>query len=141
MEIKTQRHGGTKFTKEEKEDLSRRIIGSAIEVHKQIGPGLLESVYEECLKEELRLRKINVLPQVPIPLIYKGMDLECDYRLDLLVEDEIIVELKAVESLLPIFEVQLLTYLKLTKRTLGLVINFNQVLLKNGIRRVINGYN
>jgi len=121
--------------------LSKRIIGAAIEVHKQMGPGLLESIYEVCMLEELTLRGLKVDSQVPVSLVYKNKVLEKEYKLDLIVEDEIIVELKAVETLLPIFEVQLLTYLRLMDKSLGLVLNFNEVLLKNGIRRVINGYN
>ena len=137
----TQRHEGTKITKEEREELSRRVIGAAVEVHKQLGPGLLESVYEHCMLDELQRRNIKVRAQIPVPLFYKGKELNKEFKLDLLVENELIVELKAVENLIPLYEVQVLTYLRLTDKTLGLLINFNEVLLKNGIRRVINGYN
>jgi GxxExxY protein len=140
-EIRTQRHEGTKITKEEREELAKKVIGAAIEVHKQLGPGLLESVYEHCMIDELLRRNIKVRSQISVPLFYKGKELNKEFKLDLLIEEELIIELKAVENLIPLYEVQLLTYLRLTNKTLGLVINFNEVLLKNGIRRVINGYN
>ena len=137
----TQSHKVTKITKEEREELSKRVIGAAIEVHKQLGPGLLESVYECCMVDELQRRGINVRSQIPVPLFYKGKELKKEFKLDLLVENELVLELKAVENIIPLYEVQLLTYLRLTNKTLGLLINFNEVLLKNGLRRVINGYN
>lgn len=118
--------------------LTRKIIGAAIEVHKIIGPGLLESIYEECLCYELHLQGINFECQKTIPLIYKGHNLNCDYRLDVLVEDKVILELKSVEELCPIHEAQLITYLRLTDKSIGLIINFNVDILKNGIKRIVN---
>lgn len=126
-------------TKEEIDSLSNKIIGAAIEVHRLLGPGLLESAYEECLSRELELRGIKVQRQVILPIEYKGIKIESAYRLDLLVEDRIIIELKSVAAIEPIHESQLLTYLKLTKLWLGLVINFNVPLLKDGIKRIVNG--
>jgi len=117
------------------EDLTREIIGAAIEVHKTVGPGLLEGVYEECLCHELQIRKLNFERQKPIPLVYKDAKLDCGYRLDLLVEGRIVVELKSVDGLGPIHEAIVLTYLKLSGHHLGLLINFNVTLLKDGIKR------
>ena len=120
------------------EELTEPIIGGAIEVHKALGPGLLESAYEECLCHELHLRGLNFHRQVALPVEYKGMQLDCGYRLDLVVEDAVVVELKAVERLLPIHEAQLLTYLRLNGSKVGLLLNFNVSVLKNGIiRRVL----
>ena len=116
-------------------DLTHNIIGAAMEVHKAIGPGLLESAYEECLCRELALRNIPFERQYPLPMVYKGVRLDAGYRLDLLVANRVVVELKAVEALLPIHEAQLLTYLKLGGWQVGLLINFNVTVLKNGIRR------
>jgi GxxExxY protein len=121
-------------------DISRKIIGAAIEVHKHLGPGLLESAYEECLCCELDLRGIEFKRQVPLPLNYKGLNLDCGYRLDLLVEDKIIVELKTVETVAPIHEAQMLTYLKVRDKRVGLIINFNVRLLVDGIKRLVNNY-
>ena len=118
--------------------LSRQIIGAAIEVHQELGAGLLESAYEYCLKTELEKRGYNVQTQIDIPLYYKGTPTDKTYRLDMLVENKIIVEIKAVDTLLPIHEVQLVTYLKLTRKALGLLINFNVPVLKDGIKRKIN---
>lgn len=118
-------------------DLTREIIGSAIEVHKYLGPGLLESTYESCLKFELLNRSIECKTQVALPVDYKGNVIDCGYRIDMLIEDSIIVELKSVEVLTPIHTAQLITYLKLADKKLGLLINFNVELLKNGIKRVI----
>jgi len=115
------------------------IIGAAIEVHRALGPGLLESAYEECLCRELTLRRIRFERQRPLPVEYKGLRLDCGYRLDLLVADMVVVEIKAVESLLPIHEAQLLTYLKLGGWKVGLLINFNVPVLKRGIRRRVLG--
>ncbi len=120
--------------------MSREIIGAAIEVHKELGPGLLESVYESCLVSELQHRGCRVKSQVSLPLYYKGEKLEKEFRIDLLIEDEIIVELKAVEELLPIHEVQLVTYLKLADKRLGLLINFNVPVLVDGVRRKVNHF-
>ena len=119
--------------------VTEAIIGAAIEVHRTLGPGLLESAYEECLCHELRLRGIPFERQRPLPVTYKGLDLECGYRLDLLVHDAVVVEIKAVEALQPIHEAQLLTYLKLGGWKVGLLINFNVPVLKNGIRRRVLG--
>ncbi|MCC6573559.1 MAG: GxxExxY protein [Planctomycetes bacterium] len=119
--------------------LSERIIGFCIEIHKALGPGLLESAYEECLCFELATAGIAFERQKPLPVEYKGVRLDCGYRLDLVVEGLIIVELKAVEKILPVHEAQLLTYLKLTGIPLGLLINFNVPLLKDGIVRRKNG--
>lgn len=118
-------------------DLTGQIIGSAIEVHKALGPGLLESVYKECLCHELGLRQICHKRQLALPVTYKGIRLDCGYRIDLLVEDLVILELKSVEQTEPIHDAQLLTYLKLTGLKLGLLINFNTPVLKQGIRRFI----
>ena len=119
------------------EQLTDAIIAAAIEVHRNTGAGLLESTYEQCLCRELSLRKINFKLQVELPVVYKGMKLDCGYRIDLLVEDQIVVELKAVEKVLPIHEAQLLTYLKLSGNRVGLLINFNVPVLKDGIIRRI----
>jgi len=132
-------HRGTENTEMELNEISGKVIGAAIEVHQELGPGLLESAYEACLVYELRQRGVRVEQQVPQPVFYKGLQLECGYRLDLLVEDRVIVELKAVEAIVPIHEAQLLTYLKLRKLRLGLLINFNVPILKNGIKRLLNG--
>ena len=118
-------------------DISGVIIGAAIEVHKYLGPGLLESAYEECLCHELGLKGIDFKRQVPLPLNYKGLKLDCGYRLDLLVEDTVIVELKTVEAITPIHEAQMLTYLKLRDTRVGLIINFNVSL---GIRMLVNDW-
>ena len=116
-------------------EITQQIIGAAIEVHRQLGPGLLESAYEECLCHELALRRLNFERQKPIPLVYKEAKLDCGYRLDLLVEGRIVVELKSIDSLGPIHEAIILTYLKLSGHKLGLLINFNASLLKDGMRR------
>jgi GxxExxY protein len=120
------------------EALTREIIGAAMEVHKHLGPGLLESAYEACLCHELRERGIAFERQIPVPVVYKGLALDCGYRIDLIVETAVILELKAVEQCLPIHEAQLLTYLRLTGKPVGLLINFNVAVLKEGIlRRVL----
>ena len=119
-------------------EITEAIIGSAIEVHKALGPGLLESAYEECLCYELNLRGISYKRQVDLPVTYKAVKLDCGYRLDLVVEDAVILELKSVEKLLPIHEAQLLTYLRLSGKRVGLLMNFNVATLKDGIvRRVL----
>ncbi len=118
--------------------LSGQIIGAAIEIHKSLGPGLLESAYEECLCHELQLRKIVYERQKPLPVVYKGVNLDCGYRLDVVVENAIILELKAVEKIEPIHQAQLLTYLKLSGLKLGLVLNFNVPVMKDGIVRIVN---
>ena len=117
------------------------IIGCAIEVHRILGPGLLETAYEECLCYELMSSELHFNRQVKQPVYYKGVKLDCDYRLDLLVEDLVVVELKTVEKLLPIHQAQLLTYLKLRQLSVGLIINFNVPILKNGIMRIVNHFN
>jgi len=118
--------------------LTGDVIGAAIEVHKILGPGLLESTYEECLCHEFELRKIPYERQKELPIEYKDIKLDCGYRLDIVVANRLIVELKACESLQPIHEAQLLTYLKLTGIKVGLLINFNVPVLKEGIRRLAN---
>ncbi len=120
------------------DDLTGRIIGCAMKVHTVLGPGLLESAYEACLCYELTKAGLKVEQQKPIPLIYEEVKLDCGYRLDLLVEDRIIVEVKAVESLNPLASAQLLTYLKLYNRKIGLLINFNVLHLRDGIKRIAN---
>jgi GxxExxY protein len=117
------------------EALTDAIIGAAIEIHRQLGPGLLESVYEDCMCQELRLRDIPFRAQVELPVVYKGRTTGGIYRIDLIVADEVVVELKAVERLLSVHEAQLLTYLKLTGKRLGLMINFNVPVLHRGIMR------
>jgi len=121
-------------------EITEKIIGAAIEVHKTIGPGLLESAYEECLAHEMQLRGLKFDRQVPLPVTYKGVKLECGYRLDFLVEEAVVLELKAVDALQPIHEAQLLTYLKLGGWTVGLLINFNVPVLKSGIKRIVLNY-
>ena len=120
------------------EELTGQIIGAAIEVHQQLGPGLLESTYQACLCRELEIRGIAFECQKPLPLEYKGVKLDCGYRIDLLVAGLVVVEIKSVEGLAPIHEAQLLTYLKLTGVKVGLLINFNVVMLKDGIRRLVH---
>lgn len=109
-----------------------------MEVHRALGPGLLESAYETCLARELAIQGIAFEQQVELPVVYRGVPLSCGYRLDFLVEGELILELKAVEELLPIHEAQFLTYLKLSDKRIGLLINFNVALLKQGLRRIVN---
>jgi GxxExxY protein len=120
------------------ERLSGEVIGASIEVHRQLGPGLLESSYEFSLARELELRGISYEFQKPLPLEYKGIRLDCGYRLDLLVSRAVVVEVKSVAALAPIHEAQLLTYLKLTGVRVGLLINFNVVVLKDGLRRLVH---
>jgi len=122
------------------ERIAKHIVNAAFEVHKELGPGLFESVYEVCLVEELRNRGLFVESQVKIPVVFKGKTLEKEFIVDLLVENSVIIELKAVENLLPVHEVQLVTYLKLADKKLGFLINFNVSLIKIGIHRKINGY-
>jgi GxxExxY protein len=117
--------------------LSGRIIGAAIEVHRHLGPGLLESAYEECLNYELVKDGLSITRQEPVLILYKEIKLEYGYRIDILVENLIVVELKAVDVLLPVHEAQILTYMKFAQKRLGLLINFNVTLLKNGLRRFI----
>ena len=122
--------------KEEASSLTGKIIGAAIEIHRALGPGLLESAYETCLIYELRLRKLKVEPQKSMQVFYKDVMLDCGYRVDLVVENQVIVEIKSVNCLAPIHEAQLLSYLKLSDCKIGLLINFNVKILKEGIRRM-----
>jgi GxxExxY protein len=119
-------------------EISEKIIGCAIQVHRELGPGLLESSYLECLYFELIQVGLSVEKQKPLPLVYKEVKLDCGYRLDLMVENKVVIEVKAVEALNDVHMAQILTYLKLSKCRLGLLINFNVVLMKDGIRRVAN---
>ena len=119
-------------------EISKKIIGAAIEVHKILGTGLLESVYQKSLQKELLLNSISCAIEIPVAASYKGMDLDVAYRMDMLVMDKVVVELKVVENVLPIHKSQLLSYLKLSNKRLGLLINFNTPLLKNGVQRVVN---
>jgi len=115
--------------------ITEAIIGCAIKVHKELGPGLLESAYEECLVYELKQTGLNAERQVPIPVVYKDIKLDCGYRADVLVENKVIIELKTVDAIAPVHEAQILTYLKFAKKEVGLLINFNVTILKNGIKR------
>ena len=117
--------------------ITEKIIGCAIEVHKLLGPGLLESAYEECLVYELSRAGLKAERQKPVPVIYKEIHLECGYRIDILVEDLVIIELKTVENFCPVHEAQILTYMKFAQKRTGLLLNFNVTVLKNGIRRYI----
>ena len=119
-------------------ELSHITIGCAIKIHKALGPGLLESAYQECLHYELTQQNLYVEKEKPLPLVYEQVELECGYRVDLLIEKKLIVEVKAVESLHPVHLAQVLTYLRLSNCKLGLLINFNVPLLKEGIKRIIN---
>jgi GxxExxY protein len=118
-------------------ELTGRIIGCAIEVHKELGPGLLESAYETAFSKELSISGIEHQRQVALPLNYKGERLDCGFRIDLIVANEVIIEIKAVERLLPIHEAQLMTYIRLAKKRIGLLINFNEVQLRDGLRRFV----
>jgi GxxExxY protein len=119
-------------------EISERIIGCAIQVHRELGPGLLESSYEECLYYELIQSGLYVEKQKPLPLVYKEVQLDCGYRIDLQVENKVIIEVKSVEALNDIHLAQVLTYLKLSKCKLGLLMNFNVLLVKDGIKRIVN---
>ena len=119
-------------------EISKIIIGAAIEVHKALGPGLLESAYQECLYYELKQKGLKVRKEVPMPIEYKEVKLDHGYRIDLLVEDKVVIELKTVDSLLDVHTAQILTYLKLGNYKLGLLINFNSKLLKDGLKRYVN---
>ncbi len=126
--------------KDRLDSITRRIIGAAIEVHRRLGPGLLESAYEACLAFELREMGLRVEQQKPLPVVYKEVNLDCGYRMDLVVEDAIVVEIKAVEKLAPIHDAQLLSYLRLANKSVGLLINFHVRLLKNGVKRIVNDF-
>lgn len=128
------------MTQEELNDFSKTILDASISVHKEMGPGLLEAVYQQCLVKELIMRDIKVNTMVPVPLQYKGHLLNKDYVIDMLVADEIIIELKAVETILPVHEAQIISYLKLANKRLGFLINFNVPLLKNGFKRFVNNF-
>ena len=119
--------------------LTNEIIGSAIEVHRNLGPGLLESTYEECMAFELRQRGLTVERQLELPILYKGSQLEQNYRIDLLINNQVIIELKSVNKIEPIHDAQLLTYLKLANKRYGLLLNFNVPVMKQGIKRLLNG--
>jgi len=122
---------------EGRDPLTELVIGAAIEVHRTLGPGLLESVYEQCLSYELRLRGIEHVNQAALPVVYKGATLDAHFFMDIVLPGKLVIELKTVEKLLPIHEAQLLTYMKLSKIGLGLLLNFNVPLLKDGIKRMI----
>jgi len=132
-------HGDTEAQRNKLNELSGRVIGLGIEIHRELGPGLLESAYEECLAYELSKVGLRFERQKPLPVRYKEEQLDCGYRLDLVVEDALILEVKAVTEILPIHEAQLLTYLKLDRKSLGLLINFNVPVLKQGVKRVACG--
>jgi len=135
LTTESQRH---RENEEQKDPRTSPIIGAAIEVHRVLGPGLLESAYEECLCHELYLRGLSFERQVALPVSYKGLQLDCGYKIDVIVEREVVVELTAIEKILPVHEAQLLTYLKLSGKGVGLLINFNVPLLTRGIiRRVL----
>jgi GxxExxY protein len=120
--------------------ITEKIIGCAIEVHRAIGPGLLESAYEECLCYELSQKGLNFGRQVPLPVVYKGINLDCGYKLDVIVEDSVIIEVKAVDRLIAIHEAQLLSYLRMLDKRVGLLLNFHSTVLKNGIKRIVNRF-
>lgn len=129
------------ITKSYLNDLSYKIVGCAIEVHKCLGPGLLESIYHECLRREFYLRNIFYQSQLLVPIEYKGIKLDADYRLDFLVENEMVVELKAMEGILPVHEAQLLTYMKLLQKSKGIIINFNCThIVKEGTKQMVNEF-
>ncbi len=126
--------------KDKLDSITRRIIGAAIEVHRRLGPGLLESAYEACLAFELRQLGYKVEQQKPLPVVYKEVKLDCGYRLDLVVEESVVVEVKAVEQLAPIHQAQLLSYLRLSNKRVGLLINFHVRVLKQGLKRIVNEF-
>jgi GxxExxY protein len=126
--------------KDRLDQISRRIIGAAIEVHRPLGPGLLESAYETCLAYELKQLGFRIEQQKPLPVVYKDVKLDCGYRLDIVVEDAIILEVKAIEQLAPIHDAQLLSYLRISGLKVGLLINFHVRVLKNGLKRIVNEF-
>jgi GxxExxY protein len=134
LTTESQRH---RETESERDPRTAAIIGAAIEVHRSIGPGLLESAYEECLCHELHLRGLSFQRQVAPPASYKGLKLDCGYKIDLIVESEIVVGLKSIEKIIPVHEAQLLTYLKISGKRVGVLINFNSALLTQGIIRSV----
>jgi GxxExxY protein len=126
--------------KDRLDSITRRIIGAAIEVHRRLGPGLLESAYEVCLAFELRQMSLKVEQQTPLPVVYREVKLDCGYRLDLVVENLVVVEVKAVDQLAPIHVAQVLSYLRLSGKRVGLLINFHVRMLKNGVKRIVNDF-
>jgi len=126
--------------REKLNEISKIIVDACYSVHKEMGPGLLESVYELCLLKELSLKGVYVQSQVSIPLIYKGFELSKDFRIDILVENEIILELKAVDLIIPVHKAQIISYLKLADKRLSFLINFNVPLIKDGIQRIVNNF-
>ena len=128
------------MTKEQFESIAKIIVNASYVVHKEMGPGLLESIYELCLIEELKQNHLKVESQVSIPLIYRNVELSKDFRIDILVENEIILELKSVDTILPVHKAQIISYLKLANKRLGFLINFNVPLIKEGINRFVNKY-
>ncbi|HEY5407213.1 MAG TPA: GxxExxY protein [Ginsengibacter sp.] len=127
------------ITKSYLNDLSYKIVGCAIEVHKHLGPGLLESAYHACMKQEFFLKSINYTSQLLVPIYYKGLQIDADYRLDFLIEEEIVVELKAMDGLLPVHQAQLLTYMKLLGKSKGILLNFNSInIVKEGSKQMVN---
>ncbi len=130
----------TYLTRTSLDDLAKRIVDSVFYVHKTMGPGLLESIYEQCLMKEFELRGIKARNQVMIPLVYRGYELTRELKVDILVENEIILELKSAEVMNPVFDAQIISYLKLADKRLGFLINFNVPLIKNGIKRFVNKY-
>ncbi len=119
-------------------ELTEAVIASAIEVHRHLGPGLLESTYEQCLCHELSLRNLHFERQVALPVTYKGIKLDCGYRADILVDEKLVLEIKATDSITPLHQAQILTYLKMMDMRVGLILNFNVPVLKDGIKRMVN---
>ncbi len=138
-QVRPMKHRGTEGSHLDQFRITEAIVGAAIEVHRQLGPGLLESAYQRCMLEELRSRGLRTEAEVPLPLIYKNVRLDCGYRLDLVVAHAVIIELKALEKVPTVAFAQLLSYLRLTDRRVGLLINFHVSSIRNGIRRVVNG--
>ncbi len=128
------------MTNEELDLLSKRILSACLSVHREMGPGLLESAYELCLLKEFENEKVMAESQISIPLVYKGFKLSNDFRIDILVEREILIEIKAVDVLLPVHEAQVISYLKLANKRLGFLVNFNSAPLKNGFKRFVNKF-
>ena len=128
------------FSSDQINFLTEKIIGCGIEVHRAIGPGLLESAYEECLCYELAQHGLNFRRQVPLPVVYKEVKLDCGYKLDMIVEDAVILEIKAVDRLISIHEAQLLSYLRMLNLKVGLLLNFHSAVLKDGIKRIVNRF-
>jgi GxxExxY protein len=126
--------------KDRLDSITRQIIGAAIEVHRRLGPGLLESAYQTCLAFELRQMRLKIEEQKPLPVVYRDVKLDCGYRLDLVVEDSVLVEIKAVDQLASIHDAQLLSYLRLSGKRVGLLINFHVRVLKNGLKRIVNDF-